>query len=134
MYLLKVINRNSRTRCEVCSKLTIKTSWRLYWCNCRLGLIFFWNACSITVTRVSETGIERSSLTVKNLTFVPNPIIFIVFRKKSFVGALGNNQLLLIWLEVRKKIEIIWSFTFSQKRNLQPHEGTKKRFPFLVIV
>ena len=24
IYLLKVINRNSRTRCEICSKITIK--------------------------------------------------------------------------------------------------------------
>ena len=26
IYLLKVDNRNTRTRCEICSKLTIKTS------------------------------------------------------------------------------------------------------------
>ena len=34
IYLLKVTNRNSRTRCEKCSKLTLKTlerrQWRLY--------------------------------------------------------------------------------------------------------
>ena len=28
IYLLKVNNRNTRTRCERCSKLTIKTLWR----------------------------------------------------------------------------------------------------------
>ena len=28
-YLLKLNNRNTRTRCEICSKLTIKTSERL---------------------------------------------------------------------------------------------------------
>ena len=36
-YLLNVNNRNSRTRCEVCSKLTIKTSERL---QCRRFVIF----------------------------------------------------------------------------------------------
>ena len=30
-YMLKVSNRNSRTRREICSKLTIKTSERRYW-------------------------------------------------------------------------------------------------------
>ena len=32
IYLLKVNNRNSRTRCEICSKLTIKTPERSFWC------------------------------------------------------------------------------------------------------
>ena len=31
IYLLKVNNRNSRARCEICSKLTIKTSERRQW-------------------------------------------------------------------------------------------------------
>ena len=31
IYLLKVSNRNTRTRCKICSKLTIKTSERHHW-------------------------------------------------------------------------------------------------------
>ena len=31
IYLFKVNNRNSRTRCEICSKLTIKTPERRQW-------------------------------------------------------------------------------------------------------
>ena len=31
IYLLKVSNRNARTRCEICSKLTIKTPERRQW-------------------------------------------------------------------------------------------------------
>ena len=31
IYLLKINNRNTRTRCEICSKLTIKTSERRQW-------------------------------------------------------------------------------------------------------
>ena len=30
-YMFKVNNRNTRTRCEICSKLTIKTPERRYW-------------------------------------------------------------------------------------------------------
>ena len=31
IYLFKVNNRNTRTRCEICSKLTIKTPERRQW-------------------------------------------------------------------------------------------------------
>ena len=31
IYLLKVNNRNTRTRCEICLKLTIKTPERCQW-------------------------------------------------------------------------------------------------------
>ena len=31
IYMFKVNNRNSRTRCEICSKLTIKTLERHHW-------------------------------------------------------------------------------------------------------
>ena len=31
IYLLKVKNRNTRTRCEICSKLTMKTPRRRQW-------------------------------------------------------------------------------------------------------
>ena len=32
IYMFKVNNRNTRTRCEICSKLTIKTPERSFWC------------------------------------------------------------------------------------------------------
>ena len=31
IYMFKVNNRNTRTRCEICSKLTIKTPEQRYW-------------------------------------------------------------------------------------------------------
>ena len=31
IYLLKVSNRNTRTKCEICSKLIIKTPERRHW-------------------------------------------------------------------------------------------------------
>ena len=33
-YMLKVINRNTRTMCEICLKSTIKTPERRHWRNC----------------------------------------------------------------------------------------------------
>ena len=40
IYLVKVINGNTRTRCEICSKLTIKTPERRQW---RLSGVFIVN-------------------------------------------------------------------------------------------
>ena len=34
-FMFKVNNRNTRTRCEICSKLTIKTPERRHWRKCR---------------------------------------------------------------------------------------------------
>ena len=52
IYLLKVNNRNTRTRCEICSKLTIKIPERRQW---RLGILavptVFW-----TIHLDLETG------------------------------------------------------------------------------
>ena len=31
IYLLKVCNKNTRTRCEMCSKVTVKTPERHHW-------------------------------------------------------------------------------------------------------
>ena len=39
IYLLQVKNGNSRTTCEICSKLTIKTSKRRQWTNCFFPLL-----------------------------------------------------------------------------------------------
>ena len=40
IYLLKVSNRNSRKRCEICSKLTIKTPGQHHWHISHLFLVF----------------------------------------------------------------------------------------------
>ena len=41
IYLLKVNNRNSRTRCEICSKLTIKIPERRQWRRTGIFIINF---------------------------------------------------------------------------------------------
>ena len=41
MYLLKVNNRNTRTRCEICSKITTNTSERRHWCLSGVLLVNF---------------------------------------------------------------------------------------------
>ena len=41
IYLLKVNNRNTRTRCEICSKLTIKTPERRQWRPLGVFIVYF---------------------------------------------------------------------------------------------
>ena len=41
IYLLKVNNKNTRTRCEICSKLTIKTPERCQWHHSGVFIINF---------------------------------------------------------------------------------------------
>ena len=41
IYLLKVNIRNTRTRCEICSKLTIKTPERRQWCRSGVFIVSF---------------------------------------------------------------------------------------------
>ena len=41
IYLLKVNNRNTRTWCEICSKLTIKTPERRHWCRSGVFIVNF---------------------------------------------------------------------------------------------
>ena len=40
-YLLKINNRNTRTRCEICSKLAIKTPERCQWCRPGVFIVNF---------------------------------------------------------------------------------------------
>ena len=42
IYLHKVNNRNTRKRCEICSKLTIKTPERRHWLRFDYVLTMFW--------------------------------------------------------------------------------------------
>ena len=41
IYLLKINNKNNRTRCEICSKLTIKTPERRQWRRSRVFIVNF---------------------------------------------------------------------------------------------
>ena len=43
IYLLKVKNRNTKERWEICSKLTIKTAERRQWCHLGVFIVNFDN-------------------------------------------------------------------------------------------
>ena len=57
IYLLKVNNRNSRARYEICSKLTVKTPERGHWCRFDVFIVNFENISHLS--SVSIVNFER---------------------------------------------------------------------------
>ena len=55
IYLLKVNNRNTRTRCEICSKLTIKTPERRQW---RRSGVFIVNFSSVSIVNFEQVNAD----------------------------------------------------------------------------
>ena len=49
IYLLKVNNRNSRIRCEICSELTINTPELRDWCRCGVFIANFVPCSSVFI-------------------------------------------------------------------------------------
>ena len=43
IYLFKITNQNSRKRCEICSKLTIKAPEQLHWLRSGVFIVLTWN-------------------------------------------------------------------------------------------
>ena len=77
IYMLKVNNRNSRTTCEICSKLTIKIPERLQW---------RFTPCSSV--SIANYYIERKTFHVKKasrLTVYPED--FLRLHQISFIEA-----------------------------------------------
>ena len=62
IYLLKVKNRNTRTRCEICSKLTIKIPERRHWRRSSIFIINFEhisNLCSsVTIVNFEQVNAD----------------------------------------------------------------------------
>ena len=59
IYLVKVNNRNTRTRCEICSEFTIKTPERRQWRRSAVFLVNFENISHLAVVFLSLTFIRQ---------------------------------------------------------------------------
>ena len=62
IYLFKVNNRNTRTRCEICSKLTIKTPERRQW-----RVIADWEGDSEAPRKKAEAYLEPIRTSTMNI-------------------------------------------------------------------
>ena len=56
IYLLKVSNRNTRTRCEICSELTIKVPERGHWGRFGFFIVNFEHISSISIANWTWLG------------------------------------------------------------------------------
>ena len=101
-YMFKVINRNTRLKCEICFKLTIKTLERLNWrfivsskiflhlipvfyCslwegNCRLAFLQF--DISLTLYRSSCSQVFHKTVVLKNAYFTEKHLNWSLFLIK----------------------------------------------------
>ena len=61
-YMFKINNRNTRTRCEMCSKLTIKTPERRHWRHSGVFIVNF--------KRISHLVLVFMLLTLSRYTFI----------------------------------------------------------------
>ena len=95
-YVFKVNNRNARTRCEICSKLTIKTPQRRGWRRCGVFIVNF----------------EQISHLV---------VVFILLTLSRYMPA-GIYLMTRICLILQSAIQIFWQIPASEK---QEHCHTK---------
>ena len=58
-YMFKVYNRNTRTRCEICSKLTIKTPERRQWCRSGVVIVNFEHISNLVLVFLLLTTLSR---------------------------------------------------------------------------
>ena len=61
-YMFKVNNKNARTRCEICSKFTIKTPARRHWCRSGVFVVnfelFFIPCSSVSIVNFQQLVVE----------------------------------------------------------------------------
>ena len=61
IYLLKVNSRNTRTMCEICSKLTLKTPMVSFWCLfCKLWIYFTPCSC-VSIFNLEQVNAGKES-------------------------------------------------------------------------
>ena len=59
IYMLKVNNRNTRTRCEICSELTIKTPEQRHWHRSGVFIVNFEYISHLVLSSVSVVNFEQ---------------------------------------------------------------------------
>ena len=93
IYLLKVNNRNTRTRCEICSKLTIKIPERPYWRRSSVSIV---NFEYVTAGWIPEYGFSLScvflyrgrikdSVLIRENTSQRKPVFWNILRSDTFM-------------------------------------------------
>ena len=56
IYLFEINNRNTKTMCETCSKLTIKIPERRQWCRSGVFIVNFENILHVSVVNFEQVN------------------------------------------------------------------------------
>ena len=88
IYLLKVNNRNTWTRCEICSKLTIKTPERRQWLTPLLTLTMYFVVCIQNAERLTWSSVTFGRSSLKFLC-----VCVCIARVSDFNGTRTHNHL-----------------------------------------
>ena len=80
IYLFKVNSRNTRTRSEICSKLTIKTPEGPHWCRFGVFIVNFKHVSHLALVFLLLTLKSAADLTLKTID------IHLVFIEKYFIN------------------------------------------------
>ena len=57
IYLFEINNRNTKTMCETCSKLTIKIPERRQWCRSGVFIVNFENILHVSVVNFEQVNV-----------------------------------------------------------------------------
>ena len=81
-YLLKVNNRNTKTRCEICLKLTIKTPERRHWRRLKLTIKTperrHWRRLKLTIKTPERRHWRRSGVFIVNFKHISLLVLVIL--------------------------------------------------------
>ena len=99
IYLLQVNNRNTKTRCEICSKLTIKTAKQRQWRRSGVFIVKFEHASHLvflllTLNMHLSAGIFIKPLKKKKSAFTFDSLYILVNISKAFRSILLKMLLL----------------------------------------
>ena len=93
--MFKVDNRNTRTKCQICSELTIKTpEWRYYWveiyyfaCSLEISLGTIEGQCPDPGPELKTVPLKKPNLKVWNVTGqTKNVAICFVLYERQYRG------------------------------------------------
>ena len=102
IYLLKVNNRNTRTRCEICSKLTMKTLQRRQWRRSSVFIVSFKHishpSSSVSIVNFEHVTLGLLMFFIKFVTDMNIPTVIYFFKV--------NNRSTRAMCEIRSELTL----------------------------
>ena len=104
IYMFKVNNRNTRTRCEICSKLTITTLEQLHWRRSGVFIVNFKHISHLGVSIVNCELVNAGWVRVSR-TFLLNVRVIVKTKESDIIATYFNDN-----SSTREKTRIFFRF------------------------